>query len=732
MRMRFLQNSTAAGKASRSISDWVQIRQSHVEWFLRICWMLLFGVVSGAVNAQSLPEQDGSRPLYFAIESNPVLADSLDSMSLESLHIYLRDAIDDPDLEGYRYALYRMAAIYLESTRLEAAGVAIREGLRTGHNASDRWPFLDLQARLLFLENETLQERQILQEAIRSTSPRQAGPHLLNLYTRLSTAYQRTGEVEAAFEQAFRALSLAENWEWWSDIPRLLIRIGGLFRELGNSDEAVIHLEQAINLAEELEIEGVRQEAELGLARLFRESEDSMAALDLLEALRDQGVREGELAREWALEMGRWHLQAGEPQLSRRWLEESLRGYRDRGEEAGEAEVLVALAELDRRVGDSAAADRWLQEALVGLDSVAHSGMILEIHNEQYELYRDLGAFRQALAALEARTAIEEQIDDQQYERARAEFETRFEVRRGQEENRLLMAERARQEARISFQRWVGVGGGLLFFFLVTISVYLYRDLNERVRLNQDLEDKNRELDRLGVIKNRILAIVSHDLRGPLHSFDGLLQLLEHGKVSEEQLVKMSASLRARIRANQITMENLLAWAKTQMTGVELHPAEVVLEPMVSRVWEVVSGPAEEKKLSLQIEMEEGIQSWSDPDVVRLVLRNLLANAIKFSHPSGVIIVRAREMDEGLCVTVEDQGVGIPEEIQDHILSGEGVTTKGTANEKGSGLGLALSTSYVESQGGKLWFDSTPGLGTRFHFTLPSVNRRPANGEGTS
>lgn len=707
-------------------------RRGRIEWVVPICWILLFGAAPSVVTAQSLSDRHGADSSYMALEVNSELADSLDQLSLGSLRTYLRDASEDPDLDGYRYALFRIAAIYLNRSRLEAAGVAIREGLRVSSTASHRWPFLDLQARLYFHENETLQERQTLQEAVRSTSPRVTGPHLLDLYMRLSVAYQRTGEMEAAFEQAYRALSLAEDWEWWGEIPPVLIRIGTLFRELGNSEEAVIHLEQAVNLAQELEMENIRQEAELGLARLFRERGDSMAALDLLEGLRDQGVRQGALAREWALEMGRWHQQAGEPRLGRRWLEESLHGYRDRGDEAGEAEVLVALAKLDRRFGDTATAGRWLQEALVGLDSVRHSGLMLEIHNEQYELYRDLGAYRQALSALEARTTVEERIDNRQYERARAEFETRFEVRRGQEENRLLMVEQARQEARISFQRWIGVGGGLLFLFLVTISVYLYRDLNERVRLNQDLEEKNRELDRLGGVKNRILAIVSHDLRGPLHSFDGLLQLLEHGKVSGEQLVKMGAKLRSRIRANQITMENLLAWAKTQMSGVELHPTEVVIEPVVSRVWEVVSGPAEEKQLSLRIEMEEGIQSWSDPDVVRLVLRNLLANAIKFSHPGGEIVVQTRESDEGVCVTVEDQGVGIPDEMQDHILAGEGVTTEGTANEKGSGLGLALSRSYVESQGGKLWFDSIPGTGTRFYFTLPPLSRRPLAPEESS
>ncbi|MEX1212238.1 MAG: ATP-binding protein [Balneolaceae bacterium] len=591
-----------------------------------------------------------------------------------------------------------------------------------------RMDSLDLQAHLYHQENEILRESRTLQQAIRSASPREAGPHLLDLYMRLSTAHQRLGEMEIAFEQVYRALSLAEDWEWWDRIPRLLTRIGTLFQELGNPEEAVIHLEQASNLARELGIDPVQQEADLGLARLFRESGDTQAALDILEALRVQGVRESDLGHVWALEMGRWHLQFGESRLARRWFEESLHGFRENGEQIGEAEVLVALAGLEQREGRIASSGRWLHEALNGLEMDRHSRQMLEIQGHLYEHYRDLGEYQQALSALEARTAIGERISNQEYERARAEFETRFEVRRSQEQNRQLMAEQSRQEARISFQRWIGMGGGFLFLFLATISFYLYRDLKERMRLNRDLEEKNRELDRLDGVKNRILAIVSHDLRGPLHSFDGFLQLLEKGKVSGEQLVQMGGSLRGRIRANQMTMENLLEWAKTQMTGVELHPKVVEVQPIVERVWEVISGQAEEKKLSLQIEMEVGVQSWSDPDVVRLVLRNLLGNAIKFSHPKGVIVVRGEEKRNEIRMTVEDRGVGIPEEMQDRILTGEGVTTEGTAKEKGSGLGLALSISYIESQGGRLWFDSTPGEGTRFHFTLPALSRRPLDG----
>ncbi|MGM0506446.1 MAG: ATP-binding protein [Bacteroidota bacterium] len=703
-----------------------------VIWMYRLFLIPLMVVAADVATAQSQPDPAGTDSLDASMVSNEALVDSLDQLSPESLQAYLRDAANDPDLEGYRYALLRLARLYLNQSRMESAEASIQEGIRTGRTESDRWPFLDLRARMLHQTNETLEERRTLQEAIRSTSPREAGPHLLNLYMRLSDAHQRVGEMDLAFEQVYRALSLAEGWEWWDRIPELMIRIGGLFRELGNSAEAVIQLEQAANLARELEIGPVRQEAELGLARLFRERGDTMEALDLLESLRERGIRESELGRRWALEMGRWHVQYGEPQLSRRWLEESLQGFRDGGEEVGEAEVLVALAELEQKAGNTDSADRWLQEALDGLEVDAHAGQMVEIHGQLYKLHRESGEYLPALSALEALTSIEERMDEQEYERARAEFETRFEVRRRQEENRLLMTEQARQEARMSFQRWIGVGGGLLFLFLATISVYLYRDLKVRVQLNRDLEEKNRELDRLDGVKNRILAIVSHDLRGPLHSFDGLLQLLEKGKVTGEQLVKMGASLRGRIRANQMTMENLLAWAKTQMTGVELHPAVVTIRPVVERVWEVVSGPAEEKKLVLQIDMEESLQSWTDPDVVRLVLRNLLGNAIKFSHPGGTIVVRGEEKEDRIQVTVEDQGVGIPEEMQPHILAGEGVTTEGTAKEKGSGLGLTLSTSYVESQGGKLWFDSTPGAGTRFHFILPHLSQKPAEKEEMS
>lgn len=693
-----------------------------MRWLSAWC---LFAMISMEVVAQppGSPQRADSEQPTGILTSNPELADSLESLSMRELQAYLRQAARSPNLEGYRFALWRMAERYLDRSNLEAAGVAIREGLRTGPTAPDRWPFLDLQARLHEHRYEPMREREALQEAIRSASPRLAGSQLVTLHSRLSKVEQQLGEMESAFEQVYRGLSLAEEMEWWHEIPSLLTRIGSLFLELENQSEAVIHLERAVRLAEELEMIEEQREAELVMARLFRQIGDAEASLDLLEGVRRRGVRQSEQAAAWALEFGRWQAQFGVEQEARNLLRESLQGFRDRSDEAGEAEVHLSLAELEWNGERYDEAVRQLQEALSGLDERRHTALILQIHDRRYRYHRDREEYQLALRALEARSSIERLLDEREYDRVRAEYEARFEVRRRQEENRALLAEQAQQEARISFQRWVGMGGGLLFLFLSTISFYLYRDVKERTRLNRDLEEKNRELDRLGKVKNRMLAIVSHDLRSPLHSFDGLLELLEKGKVGGDQLTRMGAQLRSRIRSVQMTMENLLAWAKTQMSGVDLHPEEVAIHTVVDRVWEAVSGPAEEKGITLRNRVPESQSSWSDPDVVRLVLRNLLGNAIKFSHVGGEIDIVASEVDGRVRVTVADEGVGIPDELQGQILSGEGLTREGTANEKGSGLGLSLSRSYVESQGGTLWFESTPGQGTRFHFTLPATGR---------
>jgi signal transduction histidine kinase len=132
---------------------------------------------------------------------------------------------------------------------------------------------------------------------------------------------------------------------------------------------------------------------------------------------------------------------------------------------------------------------------------------------------------------------------------------------------------------------------------------------------------------------------------------------------------------------------------------------------------------AQEKKIDLKNNIKEDLNALSDPNMVNLVLRNLMLNAIKFTHQGGIIEVSAEQEGDWVVVSVKDNGVGIaPENLEQIFDKSTHYTTRGTANEKGTGLGLKLCKEFVEKNGGKIWVESELGKGSTFKFTLKKAD----------
>jgi two-component system, sensor histidine kinase and response regulator len=239
--------------------------------------------------------------------------------------------------------------------------------------------------------------------------------------------------------------------------------------------------------------------------------------------------------------------------------------------------------------------------------------------------------------------------------------------------------------------------------------------LNE---MNLKVKQKNEELAQINEIKNKLFAIIAHDLRGPLSSLQSLLYLIRDHDLSESEMDEISSMLEKNLQENASMMDNLLAWAKAQMNGIQLNPREFALKLGIKSVIDQIKFQAEGKKISIETSLEE-FEVVADYDMIKLVVRNLIANAIKFSETGGVIKVEAVEKGEFCEIRVIDNGIGIKKKDQDKIFSKAHFTSRGTDNEKGSGLGLMLCKEFIETHGGKLWFESEVGKGTSFIFTIP-------------
>jgi two-component system, sensor histidine kinase LadS len=247
--------------------------------------------------------------------------------------------------------------------------------------------------------------------------------------------------------------------------------------------------------------------------------------------------------------------------------------------------------------------------------------------------------------------------------------------------------------------------------------------LEEEVRLRtQEIQLQNIKLEEVNRIKDKLFSVVSHDIKGPLTSLQLALSLTKNDSIKQHEFRELAGSLEIRFKQTTEFIENLLQWAKLQLRGESFDPEEVNLSSLVKSTLQLLESDIHDKGIIVCDTVSEDIRAYVDRNMLRLIIKNLLVNAIKFSSRGGVISVAAESLDKMVSVSVRDTGTGIPRINRDKIFSLDTVTTPGTKEEKGTGLGLILCKEFVERNGGTIWFESEEAEGTVFTFTIPKFN----------
>jgi len=227
------------------------------------------------------------------------------------------------------------------------------------------------------------------------------------------------------------------------------------------------------------------------------------------------------------------------------------------------------------------------------------------------------------------------------------------------------------------------------------------------------------QLEKSNIEKNKLMSIISHDLRTPLLNVQNYLELLHQYGLNSAERQELEVSL-LRSTTNAIDMlSNLLYWTKSQMEGTSVNLAELNLLAVLKGTLEMEKMHASKKDITLSSEISSQMTVTADPDMLQLVVRNLISNSIKFTPAGGLIQVNAQLQDDECKITISDNGEGIPPEKQETIFSIRAEPAFGTHNERGVGLGLVLCKEFAERQGGRISFVSTPGHGSSFFIILP-------------
>jgi signal transduction histidine kinase len=229
---------------------------------------------------------------------------------------------------------------------------------------------------------------------------------------------------------------------------------------------------------------------------------------------------------------------------------------------------------------------------------------------------------------------------------------------------------------------------------------------------------QNNELKKLHGFKDKLFSVVAHEVRGSLATVINLIHLNE--TESDTELLQLSKDVSSKVNETYGIVINLLHWAKNQMKGgILTSPTNFDVYTEICVVVDALQNNAANKSITLTINVEKQ-QIYTDRDIFSIIVHNLIFNAIKYSYDKGVICVASERFEKELIISVTDNGVGMSDAIQKTIFKiSQTKSQRGTKNELGTGLGLALCADFVKTNGGKIWFKSKEGEGTTFYFSVP-------------
>jgi two-component system sensor histidine kinase/response regulator len=304
-------------------------------------------------------------------------------------------------------------------------------------------------------------------------------------------------------------------------------------------------------------------------------------------------------------------------------------------------------------------------------------------------------------------------------------------------ERQLAQQHREKDESykqRIKQQRLINTVFLTIIAGMLAVSVVYYRQKRKQQKVNAMLEDKNREvlqqktdlddqaqkLNNLNILKDRLISVLAHDLRAPLSTLRGLFSLLQDETISHQQMLDMIPTVLKKLEYTSDFLDTLLFWINSQMDNFESSAKSFYVKDIVAYETENYGEQAKLKGIDLIDNVPQEVVASADPNSIRIVIRNLITNAIKFSKQNDTIEITAVQQDDhNYIISVKDTGMGMSDDQLGKLFKSKVNSNAGTNNESGTGMGMLFCKDLVEKCSGKIWVTSIQGQGTKFSFTVP-------------
>jgi len=547
-------------------------------------------------------------------------------------------------------------------------------------------------------------------------------------YNNVAHDYYDMGEFDEAYHYFLKSYRYSSALGDSLLITIALHNIGRVFKELGQYD----HAKQYLNLSRGLSAKINDREGEpYSLSELgdimLREAKYDSALSTLLETIRlSKELKLRVLLPETMINIARIHVIRKEFPKALAYYDSAYSLYEAPKDRFGIAEVNLGrgLVYLSMKQYDEALS--YISSSLEDARSLHARVLELDCFKHLSALWEERGEYKKALEYYKLYEQAEDTVFSTDKQSKLLRYQVQFETESKDSEIAKLSLQHTLQKSEIRKSEFVRNILVVVMALSGILLITVYRSGQRRRKINhlllqhqEEMEKRSEELAKLNQVKDKFFSIISHDLRSPINALSGLLDLLDKGAIEPHELPVHIRELRTRFNHTRTLLNNLLDWTLLQMDKLNLQAGKIDVHKIVDENIQLLSSvPGKEIRMINNI--PDPAIAFGDSNTVNLVIRNLITNAIKFTNDGGEVLIGGEEKENEWLISVRDNGIGMKPEVLRILFDKTApYTTRGTANEKGTGLGLILCKEFVEKNGGRIWVESTEGSGSKFYFTLP-------------
>jgi signal transduction histidine kinase len=544
----------------------------------------------------------------------------------------------------------------------------------------------------------------------------------------LGNDYSDLGKYDEAYYYFTQSYRIARAIDDQMKMAIAIYNIGLVLNELGQYDLALNHFNFSRDISEKIgDLDGLVYLLDATGELYLKKKEYKKSEEYLLSALKSLRERNLTIIEPRVLKrLARLKFELKDYKQSLAYYDSASVIHKKAHNEFGVAESSLGISDIYIEQQKFDEAEELIEKTLLTAKNNNAQKMKIDCFQKLSYLAEKRGDFEKGLEYHKNYKQLEDSLYSEEMLAKLFQDQIRFQTELKDSKIAALSKEKAEQDTTLKREELLRNILVVVMALTVILLFSVYRSSQRRIKINklliehqQEIKKRSQELEQLNQVKDKFLSIVSHDLRSPISALSAILNLAEQKNITPEEFKQLTGELRKQFDNAHSFISNLLDWALLQMDKLKIQPAKVELATVVEENLKMVEA-MQMKQIHFINEVPPGIYGLADLNMLNLILRNLMLNAIKFSEIGGKIEISCKDFDKHYTViAVKDHGVGISEDVKKLLFDkSSGYSSRGTANEKGTGLGLILCKEFVEKNGGKIWLESEEWKGSTFYFTI--------------